>query len=113
MKRRTAVLAVLSLVLAGCGEKKNTLAPSPGSGQSFTVMLDWFPNADHVGIYQALANGDFENAGLDVHVQVPSDPSTPLRVEVGKDAALVLQLRRTLGDTEFEATMREALGLTW
>jgi len=41
------------------------------------------------------------------------DPSTPLRVEVGKDAALVLQLRRTLGDTEFEATMREALGLTW
>ena len=41
------------------------------------------------------------------------DPSTPLRVEVGKDAALVLQLRRTLGDAEFEATMREALGLTW
>ncbi len=41
------------------------------------------------------------------------DPSTPLRVQVGRDAALVLQLRRTLGDTEFEATMREALGLTW
>ena len=41
------------------------------------------------------------------------DPSTPLRVEVGQDAALVLELRRTLGDTEFEATMREALGLTW
>ena len=41
------------------------------------------------------------------------DPSTPLRVEVGKDAALVLQLRRSLGDAEFEATMREALGLTW
>jgi len=41
------------------------------------------------------------------------DPATPLRVEVGDDAALVLQLRRTLGDAEFEATMREALGLTW
>jgi len=41
------------------------------------------------------------------------DPSTPLRVEVGADAALVLGLRRTLGDHEFEATMREALGLTW
>ena len=41
------------------------------------------------------------------------DPSTPLRVEVGKDAALVLNLRRTLGDHEFEATMREALGLRW
>lgn len=90
MKRLTAVLVVLSLVLAGCGEKKNTLAPSPGSAQPFTVMLDWFPNADHVGIYQALANGDFENVGLDVHVQVPSDPSTPLRLlAAGKvDAAI-------------------------
>ena len=41
------------------------------------------------------------------------DPATPLRVEVGADAAMVLGLRRTLGDREFEATMREALGLTW
>jgi NAD(P)-dependent dehydrogenase (short-subunit alcohol dehydrogenase family) len=41
------------------------------------------------------------------------DPATPLRVEVGDDAAMVLRLRRTLGDAEFEATMREALGLTW
>ena len=41
------------------------------------------------------------------------DPATPLRVEVGKDAAMVLQLRRTLDDVAFEATMREALGLTW
>jgi NAD(P)-dependent dehydrogenase (short-subunit alcohol dehydrogenase family) len=41
------------------------------------------------------------------------DPATPLRVEVGRDAAMVLQLRRTLGDAEFEATMREALHLTW
>jgi NAD(P)-dependent dehydrogenase (short-subunit alcohol dehydrogenase family) len=41
------------------------------------------------------------------------DPATPLRVEVGRDAATVLQLRRALGDAEFEATMRDALGLTW
>jgi NAD(P)-dependent dehydrogenase (short-subunit alcohol dehydrogenase family) len=41
------------------------------------------------------------------------DPSTPLRVEVGKDAAMVLELRRTLNDADFEATMRGALGLKW
>jgi NAD(P)-dependent dehydrogenase (short-subunit alcohol dehydrogenase family) len=41
------------------------------------------------------------------------DPSTPLRVEVGDDAALVLALRRSQSDDEFEATMRKALGLTW
>jgi hypothetical protein len=36
-----------------------------------------------------------------------------LRVEVGNDAAMVLELRRRLSDAEFEATMRDALGLTW
>jgi hypothetical protein len=41
------------------------------------------------------------------------DPDTPLRVEVGADAAMVLELRRTLSDREFEATMRQALDLTW
>jgi NAD(P)-dependent dehydrogenase (short-subunit alcohol dehydrogenase family) len=41
------------------------------------------------------------------------DPATPLRVEVGSDAAMVLELRRRLSDAEFEATMRDALGLTW
>ena len=43
-------------------------------------MLDWVPNADHVGIYQALSEGDFTQAGLDVHVQVPTDPATPLQL---------------------------------
>jgi NAD(P)-dependent dehydrogenase (short-subunit alcohol dehydrogenase family) len=41
------------------------------------------------------------------------DPATPLRVEVGKDAAMVLALRRSMSDAEFEVTMRQALGLTW
>ena len=41
------------------------------------------------------------------------DPTTPLRVEVGRDAAMVLELRRTMTDAEFEATMRQALDLTW
>jgi putative hydroxymethylpyrimidine transport system substrate-binding protein len=80
LKRLSALLAVLALALAGCGEKTNTLSASPSSAQKLTVMLDWFPNADHVGLYQALANGDFAQAGLDVHVQVPSDPSLPLKL---------------------------------
>jgi NAD(P)-dependent dehydrogenase (short-subunit alcohol dehydrogenase family) len=41
------------------------------------------------------------------------NPDTPLRVEVGNDAAMVLGLRRTMSDAEFEATMRQALDLTW
>jgi putative hydroxymethylpyrimidine transport system substrate-binding protein len=80
----TAGLAALTLVLSACGEKKESVTSSVGA-QSMKVMLDWFPNADHVGIYQAIADGDFEKAGLDVHIQVPSDPALPLKqLEAGK-----------------------------
>ena len=37
-------------------------------------MLDFFPNADHAGLYAAQARGDFERAGLDVKLQPPNDP---------------------------------------
>jgi putative hydroxymethylpyrimidine transport system substrate-binding protein len=86
--KRTVLAALLSLsalTLAACGEKKDVLSPSPGSIQQLTLMLDWVPNADHVGIYQAFAEGDFSKAGLDVRVQIPTDPATPLQlVAAGK-----------------------------
>jgi putative hydroxymethylpyrimidine transport system substrate-binding protein len=48
-------------------------------------MLDYLPNADHVGLYAAQAGGELERAGLDVDVRVPSDPAAPLKlVEAGK-----------------------------
>jgi putative hydroxymethylpyrimidine transport system substrate-binding protein len=73
-----AALACLPLALAACGQKSNPLTPS--AQRPFTLMLDWFPNADHVGLYQALAEGDFKRAGLNVHVEVPSNPATPLQL---------------------------------
>lgn len=46
-------------------------------------------------------------------VRAIEDPSTPLRVPVGADAEMVLAARRQLGDAEFDAAMRQLLGLTW
>jgi putative hydroxymethylpyrimidine transport system substrate-binding protein len=71
-----AALAALAAV-AGCGEMQDPTTPA--KTLSLTMMLDYFPNADHVGVYQALAEGDFAHAGLDVHVEAPSDPSAPLK----------------------------------
>jgi putative hydroxymethylpyrimidine transport system substrate-binding protein len=93
IKRLAAIivaLLALSVPLTGCGEKQETVTGSPTSTQQLTLMLDWFPNADHAGVYQALADGDFARAGLNVHVQIPSDPSAPLKLlAAGKvDAAI-------------------------
>lgn len=41
------------------------------------------------------------------------DPSSPLRVEVGRDAEAILSTRREMDDRGFEETMRQVLGLTW
>ncbi len=73
-----ALLAALTL--AACGEKRDTITPSAAPAQSLRVMLDWVPNPDHVGLYRALATGAFRSVGLDVHVQVPTDPATPLEL---------------------------------
>jgi putative hydroxymethylpyrimidine transport system substrate-binding protein len=75
--RRVVPLLLLALVAAGCGEKKDVLEPS-GSKQ-VTLMLDYFPNADHAAIYAAQAAGDFEQAGLDVKIRQPADPSAPIK----------------------------------
>ena len=43
-------------------------------------MLDYFPNADHAGIYAAQEAGLYAKAGLDVKLQPPPDPSAPLKL---------------------------------
>jgi putative hydroxymethylpyrimidine transport system substrate-binding protein len=43
-------------------------------------MLDYFPNADHAGIYAAKESGAYANAGLDVTITPPPDPSAPLKL---------------------------------
>jgi putative hydroxymethylpyrimidine transport system substrate-binding protein len=85
-----AVAVALALAVSGCGEKREAVTGSASSAQQLTLMLDWFPNADHVGIYQALAEGDFTKADLGVHIEIPSDPADPLRLlAAGKvDAAI-------------------------
>ncbi|MEA2287214.1 MAG: putative hydroxymethylpyrimidine transport system substrate-binding protein [Solirubrobacteraceae bacterium] len=77
--KRVVPLLLLALVapLAGCGEKEDVLTPS-GSKQ-LTLMLDYFPNADHAGIYAAQAGGHFKQAGLNVEIRQPADPAAPIK----------------------------------
>ena len=77
MRAVVIALLVAALGLAGCGEREE-----PGedaSPERFDLALDWFPNADHAGIYEALDRGYFEDAGLEVEPQIPSDPSAPIK----------------------------------
>jgi putative hydroxymethylpyrimidine transport system substrate-binding protein len=70
-------VSALVLLLAACGEK-----PEEGGGEreSFSLTLDFYPNPDHAGIYMAQKLGYFEEAGLDVGIDTPSDPAAPLKL---------------------------------
>jgi putative hydroxymethylpyrimidine transport system substrate-binding protein len=70
-------IAAILVVLAGCGQKEDALGPK--GSQKLTLMLDYLPNADHAGIYAAQAGGQFKQAGLDVKIRQPSDPSAPIK----------------------------------
>jgi putative hydroxymethylpyrimidine transport system substrate-binding protein len=80
VRGRIAVAAVLAAGLAGCGS-----GSSGGGGSQATLLLDFFPNADHAAIYAAQADGRFKAQKLAVKVRAPSDPSEPLKlVAAGK-----------------------------
>ena len=111
MKRVLLITALgLALLAGGCGEKQESVSGAASSVQQLTLMLDWFPNADHAGIYQSLAEGDFAKAGLNVHVQVPSDPAAPLRLlAAGKvDAAISYEPELLLARNQGQALVSVA-----
>ena len=87
--KKLVLLLLAVLALAGCGEKSEG---GPGSGRTerFNVILDYFPNADHAGLYAAQAEGDYARAGLDVELKPPPDPSAPLKLLQSGQADVVI-----------------------
>ena len=80
MKKRSILALCLAVCLAlglcfavGCGDKKESEL------KEITLCLDWTPNTNHTGFYAAVANGYYEDAGLDVTiVQPPEDGATAM-----------------------------------
>jgi putative hydroxymethylpyrimidine transport system substrate-binding protein len=85
-----AVLAAsLALGPAACGERKEPTAGAT-KPERVDLVLDYFPNADHAGIYNAIGDGTFKQASLDVKLRVPSDPSAPLKLLASRRADLAI-----------------------
>ncbi len=68
-----------------------TLAPTPHASadqdavlsstrQTLRLMLDWFPNVDHLPIYVARENGYFKEQGLFVEIISPSETADALKL---------------------------------
>jgi putative hydroxymethylpyrimidine transport system substrate-binding protein len=96
--RATVVALALLLLAAGiaaCGSKPDS---TKGEPEKLTLDLDFYPNPDHAGIYMAQEEGFFKEAGLDVVINSPTDPSAPLKdVAAGRaDLAVTYEPEVTL-----------------
>lgn len=57
---------------------------------SFQLMLDFYPNPNHVPLYVAWELGYFAEEGVEVELLVPSDPSGPVKLVAARSVEMGL-----------------------
>jgi putative hydroxymethylpyrimidine transport system substrate-binding protein len=83
----TATVALIAMCCAGCATAATaakTVATGSvghvGAVQAASIVLDWYPNSDHGGLYTAMQRGYFARRGVVVSPHVPSDTSAQIRL---------------------------------
>jgi ABC-type nitrate/sulfonate/bicarbonate transport system substrate-binding protein len=84
-------LVIVVGLLAGCGGPRATETPQRVKA---TLSLDWVPNTNHTGFYVAQEKGWYAEEGVDLEIQVPSDPAAALK-------------QVAYGNTEFGVSFQE------
>jgi putative hydroxymethylpyrimidine transport system substrate-binding protein len=81
-------------VLAACGSGRGSGAgDTTGAAKPVSLVLDFTPNAVHAGIYTALERGYDRDAGIDLHVIVPSQSTDSIRLlETGRADFAILDI---------------------
>ena len=79
-------------------------AANVGAAQKLTLMLDWFPNVDHLPVYTAAQKGFFREAGLDVEILSPSETTDGMKLAAAGRVDLAVSYQP-------QATIAAAAGL--
>ncbi len=66
------------------------------AAEKVTLLLDWFVNPDHGPVIIARENGYFADAGLEVEVIAPADPSDPPKLVAAGKADLAISYQPQL-----------------
>jgi putative hydroxymethylpyrimidine transport system substrate-binding protein len=105
------VRRLLPLLLA-CGlALPGALAAQPPPVQKHRLILDWFPNADHVPLYVAREMGLFKKAGLEIEFVPPADPNDPLKLVAAGQAAFAISYQPSVIIARAEGLPVKAIGV--
>ena len=88
MKRILSIILACAVLICGC-------STTNGSGNSDTlkeldVVLDWYPNALHAFMYVAIEKGYYEEEGLKVNIQFPSNSNDAISLVAAGQADIGL-----------------------
>lgn len=86
--RFAALLLVMICIglFAGCERSSPATAETGGMRRKVSLQTDWFPQAEHGGYYQALAQGYYAEAGLEVDI-LPGGPGAGPKLKVARGDA--------------------------
>src|SRR5215208_894997 len=90
MLARAPTLILATLLLAACAPATPPVPTSvpKAAPLSATLVLDWFPNTNHAGVYLAQAKGWYTEQGLDLKIESPSDASAAMKLVGAGNAEL-------------------------
>ncbi|WP_457552854.1 ABC transporter substrate-binding protein [Desulfobacula sp.] len=60
------------------------------AGEKLSLMLDWFPNVDHLPIYVAKEKGYFSDQGITIDIITPSETSDALKLAASGNVDLAV-----------------------
>ena len=84
-----AAAMVFGMTACGGGESADTTAETTGEEtqlEDFTVVLDWYPNAVHAFLYDAMEKGYFAEEGLNLVVQFPANTNDGISLPAARKA---------------------------
>ena len=86
MRNAGFLLVLCGLVACGCNRSSDTSSRTINDGDqpstsTIAVQLNWYPEAEHGGVYQASADGTYQEAGLQVEIR-PGGRATPVAPEL-------------------------------
>ncbi|MDY6086320.1 MAG: ABC transporter substrate-binding protein [Peptoniphilaceae bacterium] len=88
MKRILSILLVCVFLLCGCSTNNNN--GNSNELKELDVVLDWYPNALHAFMYVAIEKGYYEEEGLKVNIQFPSNSNDAISLVAAGQADIGL-----------------------
>lgn len=90
MKKKILSLLMSGIMVLGILGCQNTSDSNKNEGklEEVNVVLDWYPNAVHTFIYDAIEKGYYEDEGLKVNIQFPTNTNDAISMTAAGKADL-------------------------